>query len=129
MAETVVDTNILIRLITGDVPEQANQVKSILSTAPTASIELPLYVLSEAAYVLSFNPIYRLPRAQIAASFDTIIYLDAFELDRPLAGQAINLFRSSKFDFVDCLLLAQKQLYNQTVLTFDKPLQKQLAKS
>lgn len=127
MKPYIVDTNILVRLITFDVPTLAQQASQQLQPLADNSVELPLYVLAEVVYVLSYGPQYQYSRQDIADSLLTITTnFPQFELDRHLLQQVLAHFTTTKLDFVDCLLLATNHLHHQTVLTFDKSLLRKL---
>lgn len=126
MPPYVVDANLLIRIATFDIPEQARQTTSLLESLLDQSVELPLYILAEVVYVLASHTAYQYPRSQITSKLVTITSLPQFSLDHATAHQALNLFSTTTLDFADCLLLAQNHTHHQTVLTFDKPLLRKL---
>ena len=64
-----VDTNVLIRHLTGDPPEQARRATRYLERA--AQLLLPDLILAEVAYVL--ESYYRVPRRQVAETLRAVL--------------------------------------------------------
>jgi predicted nucleic-acid-binding protein len=126
MPPFVADANIMVRLITFDVPELARKARSLLQPMADESVELPLYVLAEVVYILTGHSSYKYSRDRVRNELLTIIDFPQFSVSRDTAHEALQLFSSTKLDFVDCLLLAKHRLYHQTVLTFDKSLLRHL---
>jgi predicted nucleic-acid-binding protein len=122
----LVDTNVIIRLVTNDLPELAAQATAQLNQLDNNSVELPLYVLAESVYVLAYNASYKFSRELTATALQKVVEMSPFNLDRSIASAALTAFQNTKLDFVDCLLLAQTQITSRTLLTFDKPLLRQL---
>jgi predicted nucleic acid-binding protein len=118
-----VDTNVVLRLITGDVPELAQQAAERIAEA-TDDLIVPDYVFAEAATVLEFNSHYRWSRAHIVAGLEDISAMSHLKID-PEVAQAIVLYKSHpKLDFVDCLLATAANHQRTHIMTFDKDLLK-----
>src|SRR3990167_3089024 len=64
-----VDTNVLIRHLTGDPPEMASRATRYLETAD--ELLLPDLILAEVAYVL--ESFYETPRAQVAPTLRAVL--------------------------------------------------------
>lgn len=128
MAFAIIDTNFLVRLVTYDVPELAREAEAIIDPIGDDMIELLLYVLAEVVYVLAYNPHYKYSRNRINKSLFKLIDIPQFRLNRGVAKQALNIFNLTKLDFVDCLLLAERNQNGQKLLTFDKELLKEAKK-
>lgn len=127
-AAYLVDTNILVRLTTFDVPTLARQARAMIEPLSDGNVELPLHVLAETVYVLAYNQNYQYSRSRIADSLRTITSINQLSLDVQVAGHALTSFKHTKLDFIDCLLLAQAKFTGQTVLSFDKKLLAKLPK-
>jgi predicted nucleic-acid-binding protein len=117
------DTNVLIRIITGDLPEKANQAINAIQAAGQNDYCILDAVLVEACFVLEFYN-YKMARSNIAdamlALIDTPqIYVSDVTLD------TIKLYKNHpNLDYVDCLLFITGGKKN--VMTFDVELQKEL---
>ncbi len=117
-----IDSNVLIRLITNDVPERAQQAIAMLERSDLGEITLLDAVITEVCFVLEFNPSYQLARSVIYDGLYAI--LDQGKL---LAGaytlEALDVYANHpKLDYVDCLLLVASRGKKMNLLTFDKAL-------
>ncbi|MEO6371150.1 MAG: PIN domain-containing protein [Acidimicrobiales bacterium] len=113
-----VDTNILIRHLTGDPPEMAARATTYLAAA--SQLLLADLIVAETVYVL--ESFYKAPRTQIA---DSIRSLLAFEpivtVDPALLLRAIELYEEDRLDFADAYLVACAETTGVgTVVSFDR---------
>jgi len=122
---TLIDTNILLRLITGDVPELAQQAAEWIAEA-TDALAVPDYVFAEAATVLEFNPQYRWRRAAVAAGLEDIAAMNHLSIASKVRQAIVHYKIYPKLDFVGCLLMAEAKGRRTHVMTFDKNLLKTL---
>lgn len=118
----LVDTNILIRFLTGDPRHQASQVKSVFSKAAADSIELPDLIIAELLFVL-LSSVYKLPKEEVVAKIELLIGLSFFHCDRELIKLALDKFVSNSISYVDAYLFARIVLgRNSSLYSFDKKL-------
>ena len=100
------DTNVLIRHVTGDPPDQAAQATRLLSRAST--LYVPDLILAETVYVLeSFYEVDRLTIANLCRSivgFPSIVVSDELLLLR-----AIAVYELHRIDFQDAYLIASAE--------------------
>ncbi|MCJ7670813.1 MAG: PIN domain-containing protein [Acidimicrobiia bacterium] len=98
-----VDTNILIRHLTGDPPGTAARATAYLATEP--QLLLTDLVAAETVYVL--ESFYEVPRDQLA---DAVRSLIAFEsivcVDPALLLRAIEVYETERIDFAEAYLVA-----------------------
>jgi predicted nucleic acid-binding protein len=98
-----VDTNILIRHLTGDPPHLAARATRFLQD--TDELLLPDLILAEVVYVL--ESFYDVPRDRVAEIARTILAFDAITvLDRDLLLRAVELYEVEPLDFADAYLVA-----------------------
>lgn len=119
------DTDVIVRLLTGDDPE-----KRVAATALFQQIEkgdltvaAPDTVIADAVYVLSSPRIYHLPRAQVAALLAPLVRLPHFHVqNRRAVLDALHLYGTmGGFDFGDAMLIASMQHENsQTIYSYDR---------
>ena len=84
-----VDTNILVRHLTGDPPDAAKRATRFLAESETLLL-LDL-IVAEVAYVL--NSYYRFPRRQVAMALQAVLAFPAVRVtDADLLHRAIELF-------------------------------------
>ena len=100
------DTNILVRLITEDNPDQALAVLALLEKAEAHEERffVSTIVICELAWTLRSQP-YRYRRAAIAEALDTVLETNIFELQhRELIQRAVTEYREGWADFSDYLI-------------------------
>jgi predicted nucleic acid-binding protein len=122
-----VDTNVLLRFVTNDVPDLASQAQAMVNAAASAELVITDAVLAEVCQVLEFNQEYRLDRQLVGKALTALLALPAFEVSRLAREAATYYIKYPKLDFVDCLLAAQAGLHSSEIITFDKRLQKTIA--
>jgi predicted nucleic acid-binding protein len=101
-----VDTNILIRHLTGDPPAQAARATSFL----TAADELLLadLVVAEVVYVL--ESFYEVPRARVAELVRAVLAFPAVVvLDPAILLRALEVYETARLDFAEAYLVAQAE--------------------
>jgi predicted nucleic acid-binding protein len=100
------DTNILIRHLTGDPPDQAARASRFL----TAADELLLadLVVAEVVYVL--ESFYEVPRARVAELVRAILAFPAVVvLDPAMLLRALEVYETARLDFAEAYLVAQAE--------------------
>lgn len=98
-----VDTNVLIRHLTGDPPDQAARATRYLAGA--AELLLTDVILAEVAYVL--ESYYEVPRTQVADTLRAVLGFPAISLvDADLAQRAVEVYDVDRLDFADAYLVA-----------------------
>lgn len=119
MAKKLVDTNIILRYLLHDVESQQKEVDELIENGVATIPE----VLPEVVYVLRKS--YKVDRQKTAEALLRI--LDEIEVaHKAVMIQAAKLYGTTNLDFVDCLLVAYRDLENFEILTLDKDLNKQL---
>jgi len=117
-----VDTNLFLRYLTNDVPEQADAVERLLRRAAAGEIGLVTngLVLAEIVWVL--ESYYHLPPPAIREKILAILNTPGLDVpDSGLVLQAITWYAEQNVDFIDAYNAAwmQEQGIN-TVYTFDQ---------
>lgn len=101
-----VDTNVLVRHLTGDPPGQAARATAYLTRAD--ELLLPDLILAEVAYVLESS--YGTPRAQVAETLRAVVgYRPIRVLDDDLLMRAIETYEVHRLDFADAYLVASAE--------------------
>ena len=118
-----VDTNVLVRVITGDNPKLANQAIAEIQRGAQNEFCILDAILVETCFVLEFHE-YKMTRANIAAALQALISSpQIFITDTTL--RSLKLYKDHPaLDYADCLLFATGG--RNGVLTFDSDLQKSL---
>ena len=118
---TFLDTNVILRYLLNDHPDQSPRVQARL--AGEESFTVPAHILVEVAVVL--EKVYALSRAQLVPALSAFVAqsnLAVSGLNKPLVLAALNLCQPSKrVGFADAFLWAEAmQSESATVLTFDQ---------
>ena len=117
-----VDTNIIVRLLTGDDQRQFKRAKSLFEKE---NIFISTTVILETEWVLRYA--YHFKPIEIAAAFQSLFGLSNVQLEEPLIiAKAIDWFKED-LDFADALHLTKSQT-SQSFATFDKKLIKKALK-
>jgi len=117
-----IDTNILIRFLTGDDELQAKKVYSIFKKAESEKKELfvPLLVVLEMIWVL--ESVYEVSRIKILESISDLLLMPVLKFDHQSVLQQLVLSaQGNRYDLSD-LLIAHSAKVNgcETVITFEK---------
>jgi predicted nucleic-acid-binding protein len=115
------DTNVLLRLLIGDDPEQAATVRNLLrSRSEEDRFFVNRIVLCELAWTLGRG--YGFQRAQVADAIDQVLKSDDLVIeDYDAVGFALYIYRTSRADFPDCLLgVTNGFLGCERTATFDR---------
>jgi len=116
-----VDTNVLIRLVTGDDPEQTASAESFVKQGAWVSV----LALAETAWVL--GSIYSRSLQDVAGAIDMLLnHRDLVLQDAEAVAAALKLFRARPaLGFTDCLMLELARKAGHLPLgTFDRNLAK-----
>ena len=101
-----VDTNVLIRHLTGVPPEMASRATRYLETAD--ELLLPDLMFAEVAYVL--ESFYETPRAQAATTLRAVLAFPAIRVvDADLLQRAVEVYEVHRLDFADAFLVASAE--------------------
>jgi predicted nucleic acid-binding protein len=101
-----VDTNVLVRHLTGDPPDQAARAARYLATAD--DLLLPDLILAEVAYVL--ESYYEAPRDQVATALRAILAFPVIRvLDAEVLQRTVEIYDVARLDFADAYLVASAE--------------------
>ena len=121
---TGLDTNVLVRYLTHDDPDQAKKASAIIEDAATKNEKLLInpVVLCELVWVL--EAAYDYGRSEVASTLDRILRTAQFEIpDKETVWGAWADYRSGKADFADYLIgRANSRFGAAYTVTFDKEL-------
>lgn len=101
-----VDTNVLVRHLTGDPPHQAAKATQYLQRID--ELLLPDLILAEVAYVL--ESFYEAPRTQVAETLRAVLAFPAVRIvDDELLQRAVEVYDLHRLDFADAYLVASAE--------------------
>lgn len=120
MPTAYLDTNIIIRLVTGDDPAKQDASRRLFESleAGTISIAAPMSVIADAVYVLASPRLYALARPVIAAVLSRLLRIAAFRVQhRRVLLRALELYgRNASLDFGDAILVATMEHAHATAM-------------
>ena len=97
-----VDTNVIVRHLTGNPPEQAERATRYLDEADE------LLLFAEVAYVL--ESFYEIPRPDLARMLRDLLDFEAVRVvDSDILQRTIELFETHPIDFADAYLIASAE--------------------
>ena len=101
-----IDTNVLVRYLTNDQPEQARLATRYLEQSER--LILPDLILAEVAYVL--GSFYKFPRARIGQALRAVLNFRSIHVDdAALLYRTVELYEAHNFSFADAYLVASAE--------------------
>jgi len=98
-----IDTNVLVRHLTGDPPDMAARTTAYL--ASETELLLTDLVLAETVYVL--QSFYKAPRGQVADAMRSLVAFPSIvTVDPALLLRTIEVYETDRIDFADAYLVA-----------------------
>ena len=115
-----VDTNILVRHLTGDRPDLAERATAYLGTERV--LLLTDLVVAETVYVL--ESFYAAPRDQIGEAVRSLVAFDSIvSVDPALLLRAVEVYETDRIDFAEAYLVARAETTGiAEVASFDRSL-------
>ncbi|HWH31658.1 MAG TPA: PIN domain-containing protein [Egibacteraceae bacterium] len=114
-----VDTNVLVRHVTGSPAAQARRATAFLRQAER--LDLPDLIVAELVSVL--ESVYRQPRPAVAAVVRAVVAFPAIRVgDERLVLRAIELYETQRVDFAEAYLAAAAERTDGQVVSFDRGL-------
>ena len=112
------DTNVLIRHLTGDPPAQARRASAFLERA--GELLVPDLIVAEVVYVL--ESFYEVERQRVAELIRAIIGFPAIVVvDEPLLLRALEVYEVDRLDFAEAYLVASAEATGvETIASFDR---------
>jgi predicted nucleic-acid-binding protein len=123
----IVDTNVLVRLLTQDDPTKATRCLELFQQANRGESNLATSeaVIAETVYVLASRRLYGLPRDELAVRLGAVLAGSRLRLDHKDAVlEALQLYGSTHLHFVDCLCVAhaRQEAFPHIVYSYDQDL-------
>jgi predicted nucleic acid-binding protein len=121
----VLDTNVLLRFITGLPQEHFNAATELFARCERGEIRLVLtsVITAETVYVL--QSFYGVGRADIAKSLSSIVGSGRIRVaERSILMKALNHYGRTNLAFADCYIAGCAIENGQSVVTFDRGLKK-----
>lgn len=125
MDQKIIDTNIFLRHLLQDIPDQSKIATSIISDIEDGKMKgvVSILVVNELIWIL--EKYYKLKRSVYIPKLIKLLHLDhlkIMEVKKELIERILEKMRSKKFDFTD-IYLKEAGRENQ-ILSFDKDFEK-----
>lgn len=105
-----VDTNLFLRFLTNDIPEQAELLENLLEKSKRGLVKLVVNSMVFAEIVWTLQSYYKYPKSKIDEIVSSIAASPAFEInEREILLQALEDFNSLNIDFIDAYIGAWMQ--------------------
>lgn len=113
-----IDTNIIVRHLTGDPADMAARATAFLESA--SGLLLTDLVLAETVYVL--ESFYHVPHAKVAEAMRSLIAFKAvITVDPALLLRALEVYEVDRLDFAEAYLVASAESSAvNTIVSYDK---------
>jgi predicted nucleic acid-binding protein len=117
-----VDANVIIRHLTRDVPDMADQALSLFASAERQEVRLIVTTVTLAEVVWTLASFYKLVRHNIAERLLLFVTADGVEMEsQDEAILALSIYRDRNVSFEDALLAARALLFGPvTIYSFDR---------
>jgi predicted nucleic-acid-binding protein len=117
---SLIDTNVLVRHLTGDPAEMAQRATRLLAISSPGDLVLVDLVVAEVVYVL--ESFYKAPREQVAEAVRSIIGFEAITVvDRETLLRAIEIYEVDRIDFAEAYLVAVAESADLAqIVSFDR---------
>jgi predicted nucleic-acid-binding protein len=113
----LLDTNVVIRHLTGDPPEMARRATQFL--AANAELVLVDVVLAECVYVL--QSVYEVDRRGVAEMMRAALAMTMISADTELLLRALEIYELDRLDFAEAYLVAAAEFTDvESIASFDK---------
>ncbi|HET7484836.1 MAG TPA: PIN domain-containing protein [Solirubrobacterales bacterium] len=113
----LLDTNVVIRHLTGDPPEMARRATRFL--AANAELVLVDVVLAECVYVL--QSVYNVDRRAVAEMMRAALAMPMVSADTELLLRALEIYELDRLDFAEAYLVAAAEFTDvESIASFDK---------
>ena len=129
-ANILPDTNVVLRYLLRDIPEQFEQAAEMFEQIRTGRRRMVLLesVLVECMYILT--KYYKVPKKEAAEALVGLLqYKGVVNKDKSALYVALALYGENNLDPVDCILLAKAPHNEMQIFSFDKALIKAAAKT
>jgi predicted nucleic acid-binding protein len=112
MTVPFVDTDVIIRLLTGDDLAKQAAAQALFNAVATGQITVaaPDTVIADAVFVLGSPYIYKLPRPRVRDLLAPLVALPHLRLpNRRILLRALDVYAATRLDFGDAMLVASME--------------------
>lgn len=122
LRRVVIDTNLLVRYLTGDDPRKAKAVDNLLSKAERGELKIlvPSIVIAELVWVL--ESFYQMHSTEIAELIEAVLNTPGIEVtEKSIIASTLKLYRTKNMDLIDAWIIEfAKDRGIKTIYNFDR---------
>lgn len=105
MNKYFVDTNIFLRYLTNDIPDQAQYLEDLMKAAQKGEAQLIIHPFIIAEIVWTLGSFYKYPKKKIDEIISSFVASELFKIDdRDILLQALEDFHTLNIDFIDAFI-------------------------
>lgn len=126
MKTYLLDTNVILRFLTGEPAAQAQQAKLFFEQCESGvlSIRILPLVIAEVVFVLT-GKYYQMDRAEVVEALILFLENPSFDVaDRDSLIHGLQIFKQHTIDYADAYLAAEAQTHDCGIVSFDQDFQK-----
>ena len=120
MNKVFVDTNLFLRYLTNDLPDQATLLEKLIERANRGEIQLVVNSIVFAEIVWTLQSFYKYPKDKIDEIVSSIVASEVFEIEeRDILLQALEDFHFFNIDFIDAYIaswMGKRKVYKIATL-------------
>lgn len=119
MGDAFIDTDVLIRLLTGDDPVKQAAAAALFEKVASGELVVaaPDTVIADAVHVLSSRALYHLGREQIASMLRPLLALSGFRVQQQtIVIRALDLYAATRLDWGDVMIAAAMERAGSSIL-------------
>ena len=125
MKSVLLDTNIILRYLTNDVPAQAEKVKKRFLEADEGKFQFEILPLTVVEMIYQLENWYELSREEACRKILTLFSPDWMVVkEKEVIFEVLNIYRLNKIDLVDLIIWTTAENENKKLLSFDKDFDK-----
>ena len=112
MTQPFIDTDVIIRFLSGDDPDKQAAATRLFEQIEQGllTVQAPDPVIADAVYVLASPRLYHLPRRDVQEMLTTLVRLPQFQVqNRWSVLRALDLYAVTRLDFGDALIIASME--------------------
>jgi predicted nucleic-acid-binding protein len=119
MSFPFVDTDVIIRLLTGDDPKKQAAANALFEQVEQGQLTIaaPDTVIADAVFVLSSPRLYHISREEVRELLTPLVRLPHFRVQNQQSVlRALEVYSSTKLDFGDTLIIASMEQQGSHIL-------------
>jgi predicted nucleic acid-binding protein len=123
MSFPYIDTDVIIRLLTGDDPKKQAAASTLFERVEQGQLTIaaPDTVIADAVFVLSSPKLYHVSRVELKELLTPLVRLPHFRVQNQQSVlRALEIYASTKLDFGDTMIIASmEQQGSRTLYSYD----------